>query len=300
MKRRLTGTRTIRMHNQEQPLISVCIVNYNQSRFFNDCLNSCLNQTYPNLELIIIDDASTDNSVAIIKQLIEPVTKNLSFIENKTNQGICKNLNAAVSIAKGEYISIVASDDYFEFDRFDKMLKALQSSGNEYKVAYSNTKTVDSTGNVLKEDFIRFIRPDIDVMPDGDIFPELIKGNFIPAIGMLIKKDVFAETGLFDETLKLEDYDMWLRIAARYKFRYVDSVSYYRQLETSLMRSLEKRPAYYKEHFMTLYKHVKTRNTAARKNILGQLFNLFKAHTKRNKRFDFALFVLLAKAILKL
>lgn len=288
------------MYNQGQSLISVCVVNYNQGRFFKDCLNSYLNQTYQNLELIIIDDASTDDSVSIIKHLIEPVSKNVLFIANNVNQGICKNLNTAIRMAKGEYVSIVASDDYLEYDRFQKMLQALQDSGDEYKVAYSNTKTVDSTKKVLKDDFIRFVRPDIDKIPDGDIFLELIKGNFVPAIGMLIKKEVFFEVGFFDETLKLEDYDMWLRIAARYKFRYVDSVSYYRQLDNSLMRSLEKRPAFYKEHFMTLYKHVKTKNIAARENILHQLFNLFKAHTKRNKRFDFDLFVSLTKAILKL
>ena len=110
------------------------------------------------------------------------------------------------------------------------------------------------------------------------------KGNFIPAIALLIKKDVFDSIGLFDESLRLEDYDMWLRIAKKFKFEYVqDDEVYYRQLDNSLMRTLQKGSLYFQEHFNVLYKHIGNLDKNNSKQIVKQLYNLYKANLKRTK-----------------
>lgn len=274
------------MRNEGNPLISVCIINYNQGRFFADALNSYLSQTYKELELIVIDDCSTDNSVEVINRLLNEKNVKANFICNKANQGICKNMNLGIAVSKGSYFSVVASDDYFGPKRYEKLMNAAKQADDSYKLFYSNCKMVDENGEVIENDFINFFRPLLEVK-SGNIFPELLKGNFIPAIALLIKKDVFTSVGLFDETLRLEDYDMWLRIAAKYNFLYVeDDEVYYRQLNHSLMRTLEKRNTYYREHFNVLFKHIGNSGKKDAKSLFNQLCNLYKAHLKRNKRIN--------------
>ncbi|MBP9135843.1 MAG: glycosyltransferase [Chitinophagales bacterium] len=288
------------MHNGSNPLISVCIINYNQGRFFADALNSYLSQTYSPLELIVIDDCSTDNSVEIINNLLKEKNVKANFIVNPVNWGICKNMNLAISLSKGKYFSVVASDDYFGPQRYERLINASKKSDENYKLFYSNCKLVDETGRVIENDFINYYRPGL-LVREGNVFSELLKGNFIPAIALLIKKEVFGSIGYFDETLKLEDYDMWLRIAKGYKFGYVaDNEVYYRQLNNSLMRTLQKGSLYYKEHFNVLYKHIKHIGKDHSKVIIGQLCSLYKANLKRTKRPDWDMTKKLLNAIAKL
>ena len=184
------------MHNGSNPLISVCIINYNQGRFFADALNSYLSQTYSPLELIVIDDCSTDNSVEIINNLLKEKNVKANFIVNPVNWGVCKNMNLAISLSKGKYFSVVASDDYFGPQRYERLINASKKSDENYKLFYSNCNMVDVAGNILESDFIQYFRPGLKSR-SGIVFQELLKGNFIPAIALLIKKDVFDSIGLF-------------------------------------------------------------------------------------------------------
>ena len=271
------------MVNEPNPLISVCIINYNQGKFFADALNSVLSQTYSPIELIVIDDCSTDNSVEIIESLLKEKNAVANFILNPANQGICKNLNLGISLSKGKYFSVVASDDYFGPTRYEKLINASKQLDESYKLFYSNSNMVDVAGNILESDFIQYFRPGLKSR-SGIVFQELLKGNFIPAIALLIKKDVFDSIGLFDESLRLEDYDMWLRIAKKFKFEYVqDDEVYYRQLDNSLMRTLQKGSLYFQEHFNVLYKHIGNLDKNNSKQIVKQLYNLYKANLKRTK-----------------
>ena len=111
------------------------------------------------------------------------------------------------------------------------------------------------------------------------------------SIALLIRKDVFNDVGLFDESLHLEDFDMWLRIANRYKIGYVeDDEVFYRQVNNSWLRILQKRGSnYYKDHFNVLYKHFSFLNHKEKKDVFLMLYNLFKAHIKRNRKIDWGL-----------
>ncbi len=278
------------MVNEPNPLISVCIINYNQGRFFADALNSYLSQNYNPLELIVIDDCSTDNSVEIINNLLKEKNVKANFIVNPVNCGICKNMNLAISLSKGKYFSVVASDDYFGPTRYEKLINASKQVDESYKLFYSNCNMVDVAGKLITTNFFNYCRPDLSIK-EGDIFHELLKGNFIPSIALLIRKDVFNDVGLFDESLHLEDFDMWLRIANRYKIGYVeDDEVFYRQVNNSWLRILQKRGSnYYKDHFNVLYKHFSFLNHKEKKDVFLMLYNLFKAHIKRNRKIDWGL-----------
>lgn len=274
------------MRNEGNPLISVCIINYNQGRFFADALNSYLSQTYKELELIVIDDCSTDNSVEVINRLLNEKNIITNFICNKANQGICKNMNLGIAVGKGSYFSVVASDDYFGPKRYEKLMNAAKQADDSYKLFYSNCKMVDEEGKILCNDFFSYCRPNLKNI-NGDIFYELLNGNFIPAIALLIDKKVFCEVGKFDESLRLEDFDMWLRIARRFKVGFVkDDEVYYRQVGNSWLKTLQKTGPYYKEHFNVVYRHYYYLNMPKRKKIVLILYNYYKSTLKRTKEVD--------------
>ncbi len=274
-------------NNFESSLISVCIINFNQGKYFDDCLNSYIFQTYKNLELIIIDDCSTDNSVQIISDLLNTHKLNANFIINKKNKGVCKNINEAIKHSKGKYLSIVASDDFYGKNRYENLINKARNTPDEYKVFFSNCATVTEQKELISKNFINTIKPNFTTIPDGDIYIELIKGNFIPAIAMLIKMEVFDDVGLFDESLQLEDYDMWLRIARKYKFKYVDDDEvFYRQVNNSHIRTLQKKASNVKETFYFFSKHIMQKDIYHRKLIMGKLKELRRAYYEMNKNKD--------------
>lgn len=97
-----------------EPLVSVIIPSYNHEKYISDCIDSIVNQTYKNIQLIIIDDGSTDNSPSIINKKVVSIKDcfgDIVFISNESNQGVLKSLNQALLEVRGEYISFCASDD---------------------------------------------------------------------------------------------------------------------------------------------------------------------------------------------
>ena len=100
-------------------LLSVIIPNYNNSEYLKRCLDSIINNTYSNLEIIIIDDASTDNSVDIINSYKD---KRIRLIKNKTNLGAGKSRNIGIKLSKGSYITFIDSDDYVDLDYFSYLI----------------------------------------------------------------------------------------------------------------------------------------------------------------------------------
>ena len=95
----------------QYPLVSAIVLNYNHARFVIDCLDTVKAQDYPNLEIIVNDDASKDDSVALIEAWLAKTNIPHQFIKNKTNQGVCRSLNNTLKIARGKYVSGIAADD---------------------------------------------------------------------------------------------------------------------------------------------------------------------------------------------
>ena len=221
------------------PVLTLTIVNYNQGHYFEDCIRSIKEQNLADLQLIVIDDCSTDGSIAQIESLLQAYNVTANFIKNKVNKGICANLNLALSIARGDYFSFVASDDWLEKDCHWHMMNTLRGANAKVAVVYGDSKVVDENKQPLHDSYMRFFRPDISDPPRGDVFLDLLKGNFIPAMVTMSKTEVLRKLGGFDENLKVEDYDMWLRVSRNYHFSFVkDAIGYYRVVQNSLIRRL--------------------------------------------------------------
>src|SRR5215831_19016650 len=162
-------------------VLTLVIVNYNQGYLFEDCLRSICDQKLNDTELIVIDDKSTDRSVEQIESLLGTYQVTASFIKNEVNRGICGNLNLALSIAKGKYFSFIAADDWVEKDCHVNMIGALETASDKVATVYGDSKIVNEHKELLYNSYIEHFRSDLKTPPQGDVFKDLLRGNFIPA-----------------------------------------------------------------------------------------------------------------------
>ncbi|MBA7491966.1 hypothetical protein ES702_02514 [subsurface metagenome] len=188
------------------PKVSVCMPNYNFGHFIGQAIQSVLEQTFADFELIIVDDASTDNSVAIIKSFSDERVK---FYQNEKNIGRVKNINKCLSLASGEYVTILPSDDIYLPASLQRRVQVLDSEPG-VGLVYSSAGTIDEDGTVVKE---HHTWTQNYVLSGEDEFKRLIFGNYIPVLTVLVRRECYATLGLFNEAVTgSADSEMWLRI----------------------------------------------------------------------------------------
>ncbi|ROI09236.1 glycosyltransferase [Chryseobacterium sp. H3056] len=209
----------------EQPLVSILCGCYNQSKFIPESLDSIKNQTFRNYEVIIWDDASGDNSVEIIEKWIsENPEQPVTFIKHQINVGICKSLNECFVLSKGKYIQMLALDDILLPHKLERHVEILEHSKPTDALVFSDAYVIDDEGNCYQNRFIARYKNYLS-LESGNYWNDLIQGNFIPAMSVLLKREVLTEVGVWDENLPYEDYDMWLRISSKYNFIFDDVIS---------------------------------------------------------------------------
>jgi glycosyltransferase involved in cell wall biosynthesis len=225
---------------ENYPLVTVFVGCYNQSRFVEECLDSVRHQTYPNLQVIIFDDCSKDNSVSVIDTWLKKHGLDWQFLPHKRNLGICARLNEVLRLARGKYISMVAADDVWLPDKTARQVKMMEQTSDDLGVLYSDAFQIDENGETLPQMFIEAHRKFV-VPPEGFLFDVLWEGNFIPAMTTLIRRECFTHVGTYDEDLCFEDWDMWMRMSRTFRFAY-DKIpaAKYRIVSTSAFRTMSK------------------------------------------------------------
>ena len=183
------------------------------------------------------DDASRDDSAAVIQAWLAKSNIPHRFLRNTTNQGLCRSLNKALSHARGKHICCIAADDVWLPDKLLTQVKMMERLPEKVGVVYSDALQMDEGGEILPERFTA-ANKSFAVMPQGNILQTLWEGNFIPAMTTLVRRECYNRVGLFDENLFFEDWDMWLRIAHCFEFAYSDCVSAkYRLVSSSMVRA---------------------------------------------------------------
>jgi glycosyltransferase involved in cell wall biosynthesis len=216
------------------PLVTVIAVCYNHEKFVLECLRAIEQQSYSHIQLIIIDDVSKDRSVSLITEWVAQTKLNAFFIQHSENKGICKNLNEGLQHAKGKYIAITATDDVWLPHKIESQVHLLEQSSEKVGVVYSDAYRIDEDGKLLPKHFIEQYRTNF-IPPQGNIFPLLMRGNFIPAMSTLVRRSCYDKVGFYDEDLCYEDYDMWLRLSSQFDFVYSPEIATkYRIVSTSL------------------------------------------------------------------
>lgn len=224
------------------PAVTVIALCYNHARFLAQCLDSIAAQTCQDFELIVTDDCSRDESAALIAAWLAEHRPQARFIRHERNAGLCATLNEALAAARGEFISMIATDDTWEPDKIARQLAAMRAAPAGTAVVYSDAWQMDEGGTRLAEGFIEHHRPGF-APPSGRIFAQLASANFIPAMATLIRHAALQAAGGYDERLTYEDYDMWLRLAAEWDFLYCPGkLANYRLVATSIVRTTFRQP----------------------------------------------------------
>lgn len=233
---------------QNTPLVTIICLCYNHAEFVEEALNSVINQSYRNIELIIADDCSTDGSKQVILSWLKKYPEIL-FIANEHNLGNTKTFNKALKHAKGDYIIDLATDDIILPETVEKQLNGFENSSfDNLGVVYGNTEWI--TNN--KKHIRYFMTVDenkkrIQQQPVGNIYIGLLNGNNnVGSVASMVKKEVFDRLNGYDENLVYEDYDFWIRASRIYNFDYIDEILIQKRvLESSLgmlhLKKLNKR-----------------------------------------------------------
>lgn len=224
------------------PLISICLLTYCHEKYIKDCLINISNQTYKNIELIIYDDLSKDNTRKVIQSFCDENKDRFERIEllfPEYNSGnIAKNCNEMIRRAKGKYIKLFSGDDIMTIHCLESLESAFESNPSAGLV-YSNGYIVgdtyslkSSSPNTFQDVF--FSTSHFAPKQKEQLYKMLIQ-NYIPAPTILIKREIYIKYGLHNECLKFEDYEYWVRISQYEEFIYVkDKTVFYRKAENSV------------------------------------------------------------------
>ncbi len=204
-------------------MVSVILPTYNGSEFIRNSINSVLSQSYSDLELIIVDDHSTDDTPAIVDEIAESDSR-VRVIHNETNKKLPASLNIGFSYASGDYLTWTSDDNYFAPEAVKKMVDILEKKLN-VDIVYTDYDLIDVEGNIIG---------DVCHREHTNIYEENIVGACF-----LYRRAVQEKLKGYDETLFLaEDYDFWLR--AKKYFNYMplyEKLYYYRVHGKSLTGS---------------------------------------------------------------
>ncbi|WP_375416069.1 glycosyltransferase family 2 protein [uncultured Hymenobacter sp.] len=207
------------------PLVSIVALCHNHARFLAEALDSILAQTYPRLEVWLVDDASTDGSAEILTTYAaqNPTWHLLLLPENVGN---CRAFNQAFRQTTGEFIIDFATDDVLLPARISQQINAFQALGASYGVVYSNAELINEAGGSLG----RHHRPDaagrLHPRPaSGWVLADVLGRYFISSPTMLMRRACLAALGGYDEALAYEDFDFWVRASREWQFFYLDEVT---------------------------------------------------------------------------
>jgi glycosyltransferase involved in cell wall biosynthesis len=208
------------------PLISVIIPVYNGEKMIRETIDSVLNQTFPDFELLVINDGSTDSTLEVLQTIQDRRLKVFSY----PNAGQPVSRNRGIGKAVGEYISFIDADDLWTPDKLEAQLRVLQENP-EAAVAYSWSDCIDESS--------QFFRQGGHLSINGDVYQNLLVVNFLEnGSNPLIRRQALMEVGGFDESLSnAHDWDMWLRLAAHYHFIAVPSTQILYRVSPNSMSS---------------------------------------------------------------
>lgn len=228
------------MNLDKTPLVSFLIPFYNHNHFIKFTLDSIIEDTYENKEIIIINDGSSNpddsNIVSWIKEHKDEVSINYIKRENK---GVTKTLNELIDLSKGKYLAVCASDDYFINDTISKRVELLEENPHKL-LLLSDNLVIDDNGKELYSSnlFVYRNKNKTNYLNDKKLKHEVISNWGIAGACYLINKELFSEVDKFDENLIVEDWDFFLRVAAKELILFYDErVSAYRLHDTNTINN---------------------------------------------------------------
>ena len=192
----------------KKPLISVVIPVFNCEKYVGKCLNSVIEQTFQDFEIIIIDDGSTDNTHDLCLRYVDLHSEQIRYFRQE-NRGPASARNRGIRLSQGKYLSFLDADDYWDENFLEIMLKELESSQSDIVVCYNYR--LEFRNNILVKKDIETWIDKIDV--SGNLHKQFLKEDLIGGPSrILCKKSIMDDIGGYDERLWMgEEWDLWIR-----------------------------------------------------------------------------------------
>lgn len=214
------------MERKFNPLVSIIILCYNHGKYLDQTISSVISQTYYNLEIIIVDNFSTDDSDEIIKKYLK-IDNRISYIPVEINSYASCGINTGIKKCLGEYINILSGDDYFNIDKIELQLKFM--AANNILNSFCWVNIIDDNGFFIEGHWA-------DKLFNNSLTPNEVQkyfatnGNTLCASSAMLHRSVFEQIGLLDHRLlQLQDFEFWLRLVKNYKINILHSkLVYYR------------------------------------------------------------------------
>ena len=185
------------------PIVSVVIPSFNRAQCIKSCIESVLNQTFRDIEVIVVDDASDDDSLVQIKALSDP---RIRCIAHETNRGGAAARNTGIKAAAGELIAFLDSDDFWEPQKLEKQFKLLQEKGEEYGFVYTWFIRNNSAGEELGREHSSI---------DGPALDKLLVKNYIGTFSsIMVRRSALEAIDGLDEAMRsCQDWDLFIRLS---------------------------------------------------------------------------------------
>ena len=263
---------------QDAVLVTVICSCYNHQEFVSQSILSIVNQTYKKIQIIVVDDCSTDHSIDVIENFIQKYPE-IIFIKNKSNLGLTKSVTNALNYSKGEYFIDLAADDLLLPNCIEIQLSTFKNSDyNNLAIVYGNAELITEEGEHSSYyfDVDRNIKTKTKI-PSGDIYLNIIDmKTTICSVSGMYKKVIFDKLNGYDTTLSYEDLDYWIRASRHYNIEFVDEVLMQKRIvPNSLQTTLHTR---------------KNKNSYSTFKILQKAYKLNKTkkeHVALSKRVNF-------------
>jgi glycosyltransferase involved in cell wall biosynthesis len=237
---------------ESQPLVSIIVITYNSSKYVLETLESAKEQTYKNVELILSDDCSADNTIEICKTWIEKNADRFvrtELLSSPENRGISANCNRGINAAEGEWVKFIAGDDilavdcvetFVDFVNQNNEAKIVESKSQFFSYVFkeSNFFHIEDQGNDL------FFSPSTEAEEQYNI---LLRRNPIHGPSVFINRKIIVNVGGFDERFPyIDDHPMWIKLTkAGYKFYFMNRITvFYRTHDSSIYASVDKKKIY--------------------------------------------------------
>lgn len=230
MQSKKNGAGMIPPVNKTPPQVSVIIPAYNQAEYLGEAIQSVLNQTFINYEIIVVDDGSTDNTPNIARQFGSAIR----YIQ-QSNQGLSAARNTAIRHSQAEIIAPLDSDDFWEPEFLEKMLNHLNCHPQAAAV-YCGYRYIDSEGKIVGIPMLKVVPP--------ELFNKTLicQGNWLVPCAVVFRKRLAKDVGLFDETIgPVADTDLWFKLSDRYPFEGLPEVlAKYRRHDSNMTKDPKK------------------------------------------------------------
>ena len=216
---------------EKPPLVSILLLSMDHKFYIEQCINSIINQTYKNIEILYLDNASSDNTFNVGKKILKDSGISYKTFSNTESKNISTNVNFLFNQSRGTLISPLSADDWFDTENVERKVSHFYKNA-EVGVLFSNGWIYNQLDNTL-------VLNDASNFKKGNIYKELLtQPDCIFYVGVMYRREIIEKVGKWDESLIIEDTDMYIRLGLVSKFDYLTvPLVYYRRTSTSASKN---------------------------------------------------------------